>query len=220
MKISLSRQRVRLRNSIRKQNTVNYFLKRLEVRFFMLIVVAAFAILVAMLYLPTLRIYGKSMKGTLESGDIVLAVKSNRFKTGDVVAFYYNNNILVKRVIAKSGDWVNITKDGTVYVNDKKINEPYIENKAYGETNIKFPYQVPENRIFVLGDNRKVSIDSRNTSVGAVSDEQLVGKLIFRNLAFIRYWNSKLKVLSKLIHCVLGWEESESRWEIFLEKVI
>ncbi|MEE1325681.1 MAG: signal peptidase I [Streptococcus sp.] len=147
---------------------------------FMLIVVAAFAILVAMLYLPTLRIYGKSMKGTLESGDIVLAVKSNRFKTGDVVAFYYNNNILVKRVIAESGDWVNITKDGTVYVNDKKINEPYIENKAYGETNIKFPYQVPENRIFVLGDNRKVSIDSRNTSVGAVSDEQLVGKLIFR----------------------------------------
>lgn len=147
---------------------------------FMLIVVAAFAILVAMLYLPTLRIYGKSMKGTLEGGNIVLAVKSNRFKTGDIVAFYYNNNILVKRVIAESGDWVNITKDGTVYVNNKKINEPYIENKAYGETNIKFPYQVPENRIFVLGDNRKVSIDSRNTSIGVVSDEQLVGKLIFR----------------------------------------
>jgi signal peptidase I len=156
------------------------FSEKIRSTFFMLIVVAAFAILVAMLYLPTLRIYGKSMKGTLESGDIVLAVKSNRFKTGDVVAFYYNNNILVKRVIAESGDWVNITKDGTVYVNDKKINEPYIENKAYGETNIKFPYQVPENRIFVLGDNRKVSIDSRNTSVGAVSDEQLVGKLIFR----------------------------------------
>lgn len=156
------------------------FSEKIRSTIFMLIVVAAFAILVAMLYLPTLRIYGKSMKGTLESGDIVLAVKSNRFKTGDVVAFYYNNNILVKRVIAKSGDWVNITKDGTVYVNDKKINEPYIENKAYGETNIKFPYQVPENRIFVLGDNRKVSIDSRNTSVGAVSDEQLVGKLIFR----------------------------------------
>ena len=156
------------------------FSEKIRSTVFMLIVVAAFAILVAMLYLPTLRIYGKSMKGTLESGDIVLAVKSNRFKTGDVVAFYYNNNILVKRVIAKSGDWVNITKDGTVYVNDKKINEPYIENKAYGETNIKFPYQVPENRIFVLGDNRKVSIDSRNTSVGAVSDEQLVGKLIFR----------------------------------------
>lgn len=156
------------------------FSEKIRSTVFMLIVVAAFAILVAMLYLPTLRIYGKSMKGTLEGGNIVLAVKSNRFKTGDIVAFYYNNNILVKRVIAESGDWVNITKDGTVYANNKKINEPYIENKAYGETNIKFPYQVPENRIFVLGDNRKVSIDSRNTSIGVVSDEQLVGKLIFR----------------------------------------
>lgn len=156
------------------------FSEKIRSTVFMLIVVAAFAILVAMLYLPTLRIYGKSMKGTLEGGNIVLAVKSNRFKTGDIVAFYYNNNILVKRVIAESGDWVNITKDGTVYVNNKKINEPYIENKAHGETNIKFPYQVPENRIFVLGDNRKVSIDSRNTSIGVVSDEQLVGKLIFR----------------------------------------
>lgn len=156
------------------------FSEKIRSTVFMLIVVAAFAILVAMLYLPTLRIYGKSMKGTLEGGNIVLAVKSNRFKTGDIVAFYYNNNILVKRVIAESGDWVNITKDGTAYVNNKKINEPYIENKAYGETNIKFPYQVPENRIFVLGDNRKVSIDSRNTSIGVVSDEQLVGKLIFR----------------------------------------
>lgn len=156
------------------------FSEKIRSTVFMLIVVAAFAILVAMLYLPTLRIYGKSMKGTLEGGNIVLAVKSNRFKTGDIVAFYYNNNILVKRVIAESGDWVNITKDGTVYVNNKKINEPYIENKAYGETNIKFPYQVPENRIFVLGDNRKVSIDSRNTSIGVVLDEQLVGKLIFR----------------------------------------
>ncbi|MBT0938241.1 signal peptidase I [Streptococcus lutetiensis] len=156
------------------------FTEKIRSTVFMLIVVVAFAILVAMLYLPTLRIYGKSMKGMLESGDIVLAVKSNHFKIGDIVAFYYNNNILVKRVIAESGDWVNITKDSTVYVNDKKINEPYIEHKSYGETNIKFPYQVPENRIFVLGENRSVSIDSRNTSVGAVSDEQLVGKLIVR----------------------------------------
>lgn len=116
------------------------FTEKIRSTVFMLIVVVAFAILVAMLYLPTLRIYGKSMKGMLESGDIVLAVKSNHFKIGDIVAFYYNNNILVKRVIAESGDWVNITKDGTDYVNDKKINEPYIENKAYGEITIKFPY--------------------------------------------------------------------------------
>ena len=156
------------------------FTEKIRSTVFMLIVVAAFAILVAMLYLPTLRIYGKSMKGMLDSGDVVLTVKSNHFRTGDIVAFYYNNNILVKRVIAESGDWVNITKDGTVYVNSKKIKEPYIEHKSYSETNIKFPYQVPENRIFVLGENRSVSIDSRNTSVGTVSDEQLVGKLIFR----------------------------------------
>lgn len=156
------------------------FTEKIRSTVFMLIVVAAFAILVAMLYLPTLSIYGKSMKGMLDSGDVVLTVKSNHFRTGDIVAFYYNNNILVKRVIAESGDWVNITKDGTVYVNSKKIKEHYIEHKSYGETNIKFPYQVSENRIFVLGDNRSVSIDSRNTSVGTVSDEQLVGKLIFR----------------------------------------
>ncbi|SDB02389.1 signal peptidase I [Streptococcus henryi] len=147
---------------------------------FMLIVVAAFAVLIAVLFLPILRIYGKSMHGTLDSGDIVLSVKSSNFNTGDVVAFYYNNNILVKRVIAEAGDWVDMDDDGTVYVNEVKLVEPYITEKAYGETDITFPYQVPENRIFVMGDNREVSIDSRNTSIGTVSDEQIVGKLVFK----------------------------------------
>lgn len=147
---------------------------------FMLIVVAAFAVLIAVLFLPILRIYGKSMHGTLDSGDIVLSVKSRDFDTGDVVAFYYNNNILVKRVIAEAGDWVDMDDDGTVYVNEVKLVEPYITEKAYGETDITFPYQVPENRIFVMGDNREVSIDSRNTSIGTVSDEQIVGRLIFK----------------------------------------
>ena len=147
---------------------------------FMLIVVAAFAVLIAVLFLPILRIYGKSMHGTLDSGDIVLSVKSSDFDTGDVVAFYYNNNILVKRVIAEAGDWVDMDDDGTVYVNEVKLVEPYITEKAYGETDITFPYQVPENRIFVMGDNREVSIDSRNTSIGTVSDEQIVGRLIFK----------------------------------------
>lgn len=146
----------------------------------MLIVVAAFAVLIAVLFLPILRIYGKSMHGTLDSGDIVLSVKSSDFDTGDVVAFYYNNNILVKRVIAEAGDWVDMDDDGTVYVNEVKLVEPYITEKAYGETDITFPYQVPENRIFVMGDNREVSIDSRNTSIGTVSDEQIVGRLIFK----------------------------------------
>lgn len=147
---------------------------------FMLLVVAAFAVLIAVLFLPILRIYGNSMKGTLDSGDIVLSVKSSDFETSDVVAFYYNNNILVKRVIAESGDWVDMDEAGNVYVNNKKLNEPYLKEKSYGQVDIEFPYQVPENRIFVMGDNREASIDSRSTSIGTVSDEQIVGKLVFK----------------------------------------
>ena len=156
------------------------FMETIRSTIFMLIVVAAFAVLVAVLFLPILRIYGKSMRGTLDRGDVVVSVKSSHFETGDIVAFYYNNNILVKRVIAEAGDWVDMKDDGTVYVNQTKLKEPYLKHKAYGQTNIKFPYQVPENRIFVMGDNREVSIDSRNTSIGTVSDEQIVGKLVFK----------------------------------------
>ncbi len=145
-----------------------------------LIVVAAIAVLVAMLFLPVLRIYGQSMNETLKSGELVLSLKGSSFETGDVIAFYYNNNVLVKRVIANSGDWVDIDLDGNVYVNQELIDEPYIKQKSYGEPNIDFPYQVPEERIFVLGDNRAVSVDSRSTSVGCVSSEQIVGKIIFR----------------------------------------
>ena len=145
-----------------------------------LIVVAAVAILVAMLFLPVLRIYGQSMNNTLVSGELVVSLKGASFETGDVVAFYYNNNILVKRVIAKAGEWVDIDLDGNVYVNQQKVDEPYIKEKAYGEPNIDFPYQVPEDRIFVLGDNRAVSVDSRSSSIGCVSSEQIVGKIVFR----------------------------------------
>ena len=110
----------------------------------------------------------------------MVSIKRADFKTGDVIAFYYNNNILVKRVIAKSGDWVDIDEEGNVYVNQKLLNEPYLSSKALGETNIELPYQVPEDRIFVMGDNREVSVDSRNTAVGCVTGEQIVGKIIFR----------------------------------------
>lgn len=145
-----------------------------------LITVAAVAVLVATLWLPVLEIYGTSMTPTLTDGEIIFSVKTSDFKPGDIVAFYYNNRILVKRVVAGPGDWVDISEDGTVYVNSKELEEPYLEEKAYGETDIELPYQVPDERIFVMGDHRATSVDSRSTTVGCVAQEQIVGKIIFR----------------------------------------
>ena len=145
-----------------------------------LIVVAALAVLVATLWMPVLRIYGNSMVPTLEDGQIVISVKSRSYQSGDIVAFYYGNKLLIKRYIAGPSDWVDVDEDGNVFVNQKELSEPYIQKKAYGETNIKLPYQVPDERYFVMGDNRDVSIDSRNTSVGCVSSEQMVGQVVFR----------------------------------------
>ena len=138
------------------------------------------AVLVAVLLLPILRIYGHSMNDTLDEGDIVVSLKGSDFKTGDIIAFYYNNKILIKRVIGKAGDWVDIDQDGNVYVNGNLIDEPYLDEKAFGECNIELPYQVPESKVFVMGDNRSVSVDSRNTAVGCVAEEQIVGKVVYR----------------------------------------
>ncbi|WP_202922617.1 signal peptidase I [Streptococcus sp. S784/96/1] len=145
-----------------------------------LLAVVAVAILIAVLWLPVLRIYGQSMNKTLQEDDLVLTVKGSSFETGDVIAFYYNNKVLVKRVIAQSGDWVNVDSEGDVYVNQKKLDEPYVLDKALGKSDITYPYQVPEQEIFVLGDNRSASIDSRNTAIGGISEEQIVGKISFR----------------------------------------
>ena len=156
------------------------FANTLRSTIFILIVVSASAVLVAVLLLPVLRIYGHSMNDTLDEGDVVVSLKGSSFKTGDIIAFYYNNKLLVKRVIGQPGDWVDIDEAGNVYVNQVMLEEPYLDSKAFGETNIELPYQVPESRIFVLGDNRDVSIDSRNTSVGCVAEEQIAGKIVFR----------------------------------------
>ena len=145
-----------------------------------LITVAAVAVLVATLWLPVLQIYGSSMTPTLRDGEIVFSVKTTDMVPGDVIAFYYNNKILVKRVIAGPGDWVDISQDGTVFINGTELEEPYLAEKSFGDTDIELPYQVPDGRIFVMGDHRATSVDSRHIAVGCVAEEQIVGKIVFR----------------------------------------
>ena len=147
---------------------------------FSLVVVAAVAVLIAVLLLPVLQISGTSMTDSLQDEDIVVALNSSGYETGDIIAFYYNNNILVKRVIAAAGDWVDIDKDGNVYVNDELLDEPYVTDKALGDCNITLPYQVPDGRCFVMGDHRATSIDSRNTAVACVSNDMVMGKILSR----------------------------------------
>lgn len=145
-----------------------------------LVVAAAAAVLVAVLVMPVLQIYGSSMNPTLEEGDIVISIKGTKFEQGDLVAFYYGSKILVKRYIAGPGQWVDIDADGNVYVDGELLDEPYLAEKALGETDLDMPYQVPDGKIFVMGDHRSTSIDSRSSAVGCISDEQIIGKIVFR----------------------------------------
>ena len=161
------------------QHRSRYF-RALRSTLYSLLVVAAAAVLVAMLVLPVLQIQGSSMTDTLEDKDIVVALRGSNYKTGDVIAFYYNNNILIKRVIASSGQWVDIEEDGTVYVDNVRLKEPYVTDKAFGDCDIALPYQVPDGKIFVMGDHRSTSLDSRSSSIGCISDEVVVGRLLVR----------------------------------------
>ena len=145
-----------------------------------LIVVAAVAVLVATIWMPVLQIYGSSMTPTLSEGDIVVCFKTSDIKRGDLVAFYLGNKLLVKRCVALPGQTVDIDGDGNVTLDGEPLDEPYVTDKSLGDCNIELPYQVPDNRYFCMGDHRKTSVDSRNTAVGCVTEEQIVGKIVFR----------------------------------------
>ena len=162
----------------RKQNSRRIFRQTI----FSLLVVAAVAVLAAMLFFPIFRITGSSMEPTLHPKEIVVCLKSSRFQSGDLVAFYYNNKVLLKRVIGTAGDTIEIDDSGNVFVNGSQLDEPYITKKSLGQCDIDFPFQVPDNRIFVMGDNRETSVDSRTTAVGCIADEYVIGKV------FLRVW--------------------------------
>jgi len=169
-----------LQAELKREKYKFHYRRVMKSTIFTLVVVAAFAVLVATLWLPVLQIYGTSMTPTLDEGEIVVSIKSNVFSQGDLAAFYIGNKILVKRVIAQAGDIVNILEDGTVIVNGSELDEPYVSRKALGECDLEFPYQVPESRYFLMGDHRETSVDSRSSMVGCIAADQLVGKIVFR----------------------------------------
>ena len=165
------------RKRYRRQKAYN---KALGGTIYVLTMVAAVAVLIATLVLPVLQIEGTSMEPTLVNGDIVLLTKTTTFNRGELCGFSWNNKLLIKRVVGIPGDWIEIDIDGTVYLNGEKLNEPYAEQLAMGECDLEFPFQVPQEQYFVLGDLRESSIDSRNTLIGCVEKEQVVGKVFFR----------------------------------------
>lgn len=176
-KIPTTRQ---LKEELLHERKKKEYRKTLRSTVYILLVVAAVSVLVATLFLPVLQVTGTSMEPTLETGQIIVAVKNAEFERGDIVAFYYNNKVLLKRVIGLSGDRIVIDAEGSVSVNGETLEEPYLSEKSLGQTDIEYPYQVPADKIFVMGDHRATSVDSRTSAVGCISDEFVVGKVIFR----------------------------------------
>lgn len=169
-----------LETELKRVRHIKRFRRILKSTVSVLIVVAAIAALVATLILPVIQISGTSMEPTLNNRDIVLLVKSKRFERGDLCAFSYSNKILIKRIIGLPGDMISIDDSGNVIINGETIDEPYLTEKSLGECDIEFPYEVPEESFFIMGDRRDTSIDSRSSVIGCVEREQIIGKIFFR----------------------------------------
>lgn len=178
-----------LKKELKRENSKKEYRNVLRNTLIVVVFVAAIAVLISSFYVTVLKVTGDSMTPTLETGQIVIAQNSQEFEAGEMLAFYYNNKVLVKRVIGSPGDWVNIDTNGRVSVNGIELEETYASDFSLEPTDIEFPYQVPENRWFVLGDHRSVSIDSRSSVVGCVTKEQLIGKVVFRVFPFDTFGN-------------------------------
>lgn len=167
-----------LKDTLEKREQRQVFGKTLASIVRALLVIAAIAVLCATVLVPVFRVNGGSMNPTMEDGQVIISLRNSQFVEGDIIAFYYGNKVLLKRVIAKAGDWVDIDDNGVVSVNGEVLYEPYLSAQALGECNINLPYQVPDGRWFVMGDNRVTSLDSRSTLVGAVAEDQIIGKVV------------------------------------------
>lgn len=166
-----------------ERSRLNYrhrYYRAIRSTIYVLIVVAAIAVLIATLFLPVFQITGTSMEPNMNDGDIVVAVKTTSFEQGQVVGFYFNNKLLLKRVIATAGDWVEIDEEGNVTVNGTLLYEPYVTEKSLGISDIEYPYQVPDNGVFVLGDHRAESVDSRSSLIGCIASDEIVGHVFFK----------------------------------------
>jgi signal peptidase I len=176
----IQRERKRIRRK-------DYYRQSLRSTISVLVVVAAIAVLVATLFLPILQISGDSMSPTLEHDEIVILVKTKEFNRGDLIGFYYQGKILLKRVIALPDEEVAIDAEGNVYVNGEVLEEPYVTDKGLGDCDLEFPYKVPGTGYFVLGDQRSNSVDSRNSVIGAISQDDIIGKVFIRVWPFSRF---------------------------------